>query len=73
MGGMDMMDLPPNQKLNQRDAYHMLCLLPLEMVTKSLRRGDGWEGRDLASFAQRCRALADAYDARMEALSNETD
>ena len=62
-----MNDLPPNQRLNRRDAYHMLMLLPLEVMTKSLRKGDGWDLQDLTPFIQRCKALTDAYDARMGA------
>lgn len=66
-----MTELPPDQKLRQRDAFHMLCLLPLELMTKSLRKGDGWDLRDLTPFVQRCKALVAAYDARMEAMNND--
>lgn len=58
--------LPANQRLRRRDAFHSLALAPLEYITKSLRMGDEWELEELQDFARRCRALADAFDARME-------
>lgn len=67
-----MNDLPANQKLRQKDAYYSIVLAPLEHVTASLRRGDPWAGEDLAALANRCRALADAFDDRMKA-AGETE
>lgn len=59
-------ELPANQKLGRKDAFYSIALAPLEYVTKSLRKGDPWELRELQPFANRCRALADAFDDRMK-------
>lgn len=66
-----MRELPPNKKFHQKEAYYSMVLAPLEYITKSLRMGDGWHLADLTPLAQRCRALADAYDKRMEAHEND--
>lgn len=58
--------LPQDKKLNRRDAFYSLMLAPLEYLTKSLRTGDEWELDDLRPFVNRCRALVQAYDDRME-------
>lgn len=63
-----MKDLPANQKLARKDAFYSLCLAPLEYVTKSLRKGDPWALAELRPFANRCRALADAFDERMKEM-----
>lgn len=60
--------LPSNQRLSRKDAFYSLTLAPLEFVTKSLRKGDSWELAELRPFANRCRALVDAFDARMKEL-----
>lgn len=64
--------LPANKALGKRDVFDMLVLRGLENVTKSLRMGDAHELNTLRPLAQRCRALADAFEARMSEL-NETD
>jgi len=64
-------DLPPNKRFNRKEAFYSLCLAPLEYMTKSLRTGDGWELAELTPFVSRCRALVDAYDARIKAAQNE--
>lgn len=61
-----MTTLPANQTLRRKDAFYSLTLAPLEYVTASLRRGDPWELEDLQDYARRCRALADAFDARIK-------
>lgn len=58
--------LPPNKSLGTRDVFKMLTLDGLERVTRSLRMGDAHYLQDLRPLAQRCRALADAYDHRMK-------
>lgn len=67
-----MTELPSNKKLSRKDAYYSLCLAPLEYLTKSLRMGDGWDLEDLTPFVRRCRALVDAYDARMKEIPDES-
>lgn len=57
--------LPANQRLARKDAFYSLTLAPIEFVTKSLLKGDPWELDELRQFANRCRALADAFDRRM--------
>lgn len=61
-----MSELPPNRKMSRKDAFYSLCLAPLEYITKSLRTGDGWELEELEPFVRRCRALVDAFEARMK-------
>ena len=56
--------LPANQRLARKDAFYSLALAPLEYVTKSLRKGDPWDLKELRPFVNRCRALVDAFDAR---------
>lgn len=63
--------LPQDKKLNRRDAFFSLVLQPLEYMTKSLRMGDEWELDDLRPFVNRCRAVVDAYDARMERIGGD--
>lgn len=66
--------LAPVRGAWRRDAFHMLCLVPIERITESLRRGnDAWELRELTDYVNRCRALVAAYDARMEAQSTHDD
>ena len=64
--------IPGTRKLNRKNAFYSLILAPLEYVTQSLRRGDEWELADLQDVARRCRALADAFDARIK-LGEEND
>lgn len=64
--GSAMNDLPPNHKLGQREVFDMVLLRGLESVTRSLRTGDGFSMENLRPLAQRCRALSDAFDARMK-------
>lgn len=59
-------ELPPDQKLARKDAFYSLALAPLEYITKSLRKGDPWELRELEPFVRRCRALIAAFDYRLE-------
>lgn len=66
-----MNDLPPNRHFGRKEAFYSLSLQPLEWITKSLRMGDGWELAELTPFVNRCRALVDAYDARMEAAKED--
>lgn len=68
-----MNELPAIRKLSRKDAYHSLALQPLEWITRSLRKGDPWELGELQEFARRCRALADAYDMRVEAANQGND
>lgn len=68
-----MTDLPVNKSLMRRDLYAMTVLEPLERVTRSLRYGDGHNLDDLRPLAQRCRALADAYDARKNEIIEDDD
>lgn len=65
-----MNDLPPNKKLGRKEAFYSLSLAPLEYITRSLRTGDGWELLELTPFVNRCRALVQAYDKRMEDQQN---
>ena len=58
--------LPQDRPLTRRDAYFSLVLAPLEFVTASLRKGDEWDTTDLQPFVNRCRALVEAYDHRVE-------
>ncbi len=58
-------NLPANYSRSRKDAFHMLALLPLEMVTRSLMKGDAWELKELTQFVNRSRALVNAYDKRM--------
>ena len=58
-------NLPADQQLRRKDAFYSLVLAPLEYITASLRKGDPWETADLEQVAHRCRALADAFDARV--------
>lgn len=63
-----MNDLPPNHNLGQREVFDMLILRGLENVTRALRMGDGFHLENLRPLAHRCRALADAYDDRMNSV-----
>ena len=60
-----MNELPANQRLARKDAFYSMILAPLEYVTRSLMKGDPWELTELQQVANRCRALADAFDRRM--------
>lgn len=62
--------LPPNRLANKRDVFKMLIEWPIENVTQSLRKGDAHELENLRPFANRCRALADAFDARMSEIGD---
>jgi len=66
-----MNELPPSKSFGRKQAYFSLVLQPIEYVTKSLRMGDGWDLTELEPFVRRCRALVDAFDARMEAAKND--
>jgi hypothetical protein len=61
-----MNDLPPNVKMGQREVFDMILLRGLESVTRSLRQGDGFAMDNLWPLRNRCRALADAFDARVK-------
>lgn len=64
--------LPASRKSAKHDVYDMLVLWPLEAVTKSLRRGDTDHSLEtLRPLAQRCRALADAFDARITEMGGK--
>lgn len=63
-----MSDLPASKTFGKRDVFQMMALAPLEQVTKSLRMGDAHVLETLTPLANRCRALADAYDARMSEI-----
>lgn len=67
-----MNDLPADRNLARKDAYYSIVLAPLEYVTQSLRRGDPWELKELQQLANRCRALADAFDYRIERAKEQT-
>ncbi len=60
-----MPDLPPLKSWGQREALEMIVMRGLESVTRSLRSGDGFDLSTLRPLAARCRALSDAFDARM--------
>jgi hypothetical protein len=62
--------LPPNRQRGLRDALHMIQMTGLEHVTKALLMGDGFDLQSLSPLANRCRALADAYDKRMEEFND---
>lgn len=64
-----MSDLPPNIKMGQREVFDMVLLRGLESVTRSLRQGDGFAMENLWPLRNRCRALADAFDARVKEAS----
>ena len=62
-------ELPATRKPPLRDALHMIVVVGLENVTKSLIYGDRHELDALRPLANRCRALANAYDERMKELN----
>jgi len=66
-----MNDLPASRVFSKRDVFSMMALTPLETVTRSLRMGDAHVLETLMPLANRCRALADAYDARMAEIREE--
>lgn len=63
--------LPASRELSRKDAYFSLVLAPLEYITKSLRMGDPWALDELRPFVSRCRALVDAYDARVDRMEGK--
>ena len=68
-----MNDLPASKTFGKRDVFTMTVLSPLEQVTKSLRMGDAHTLETLTPLANRCRALADDYDARMTEINEVTE
>lgn len=63
--------LPQSSHLSRRDVFDMLILNGMEAVTRSLRKGDGHDLTCLRPLANRCRALADAFDAREREIVND--
>ena len=57
--------LPASRKTYEREVFDMLIIRGLENVTKCLRMGDAFDLDNLRPLANRCRALADAFDLRM--------
>jgi hypothetical protein len=65
--------LPENRTFTSRDVFDMIIVQGLERVTQSLRMGDRHTLTNLRPLAGRCRALADAFDARMKETNLTTD
>lgn len=61
-------ELPATRKPPLRDALEMIIVTGLENVTKSLLYGDRHKLDALMPLANRCRALANAFDERMKEL-----
>lgn len=65
--------LPANRKRGLRDALYMIQIKGLESVTRALIMGDGFDDvENLNVLANRCRALANAYDARVTEIKEDT-
>ena len=57
--------LPADMRLATREVFDMVLLRGLETVTRELRNGAPFDMANLRPLAARCRALSDAYDARL--------
>lgn len=68
-----MNELPASKRFGKRDVFDMTVLYPIENVTNSLRKGDAHVLDTLQPLANRCRALANAFDARMAELNEVTE
>ena len=61
-----MTTLPQNSSRGTREVFDMLVINGIESVTRALRRGDAFDLDNLQPLARRCRALSDAFEARMK-------
>lgn len=66
-----MNDLPPSRMIKRDNLLEMFVLYPLEALTKSLMRGDGWKANEIVLLERRCRAFLSALDARRQAENGE--